>query len=97
MGMVAGYLPWLLYSNRTIFQFYAIIFEPYMILGLVFVIGLIIGNPGDPSWRRTRGIGLVTVFLVSVVLLSAFFYPVWTGMQVPEVFARLHYWLPGWR
>ena len=97
MGMVAGYLPWLLYSNRTIFQFYAIIFEPYMILGLVFVIGLIIGNRGDPSWRRTRGIGLVAVFLVFVVLLSAFFYPVWTGMQVPEVFARLHYWLPGWR
>jgi len=97
MGMVAGYLPWLLYSNRTIFQFYAIVFEPYMILGLVFVIGVILGHRADPTWRRTRGIGVVTVFLFFVVLVSAFFYPVWTGMQVPEIFARLHYWLPGWR
>ena len=97
MGMVAGYLPWLLYANRTIFQFYAIVFEPYMILGLVFVIGLIIGNRGDPRSRRTRGIGVVAVFLLLVVFVSAFFYPVWTGMQVPEIFARLHYWLPGWR
>ncbi|MBC7402124.1 MAG: phospholipid carrier-dependent glycosyltransferase [Microbacteriaceae bacterium] len=97
MGMVAGYLPWLLYSNRTIFQFYAIIFEPYMILGLVFVIGLILGRRDDSTYRRTRGIGVVTVFLFFVTLLSAFFYPVWTGMQVPEIFARLHYWLPGWR
>jgi len=97
MGTVAGYLPWLLYSDRTIFQFYAIVFEPYLILGLVFVIGLIIGNRGDPRSRRTRGIGVVAVFLLLVVFVSAFFYPVWTGMQVPEIFARLHYWLPGWR
>ncbi|MES2094429.1 MAG: phospholipid carrier-dependent glycosyltransferase [Actinomycetota bacterium] len=97
MGMVAGYLPWLLYTNRTIFQFYAIVFEPYMILGLVFVIGLILGGPGDPTRRRQRGFGIVGVFLALVIVVSVFFYPVWTGMQVPEVFARLHYWLPGWR
>lgn len=97
MGTVAGYLPWLLYSDRTIFQFYAIVFEPYLILGLVFVIGLILGTRTDATWRRTRGIGVVTVFLFFVVLVSAFFYPIWTGMQVPEIFARLHYWLPGWR
>lgn len=97
MGSVAGYLPWLMYSHRTIFQFYAIVFEPYLILGLVFVIGLILGKSTDASWRRTRGIGVIAVFLFFVVVVSAFFYPVWTGMQVPELFARLHYWLPGWR
>ncbi len=97
MGMVAGYVPWLLYTQRTVFQFYAIVFEPYMILGLVVVIGLILGGRGDPSWRRLSGIRLTAVFLVLVVLVSAFFYPVWTGMRVPTFFAQLHYWLPGWR
>jgi dolichyl-phosphate-mannose-protein mannosyltransferase len=97
MGVAAGYLPWLLYTNRTIFQFYAIVFEPYMILALVFVMGVILGRPTDPTWRRQRGIRVVGVFLVLVVIVSAFFYPVWTGLQVPELFARLHYWLPGWR
>ena len=43
MGMVAGYLPWLLYLNRTVFQFYSIAFEPYLLLALTLVIGLILG------------------------------------------------------
>ncbi len=97
MGMVAGYLPWLLYAQRTIFQFYAIVFEPYMILGLVFVIGIILGRPDDPGWRRLSGIRLVAIFLGFAVLVSAFFYPVWSGMQIPTWFAQLHYWFPGWR
>ncbi|MEO7146464.1 MAG: phospholipid carrier-dependent glycosyltransferase, partial [Terrimesophilobacter sp.] len=34
IGLAAGYLPWLLYLNRTVFQFYTIVFEPYLILAL---------------------------------------------------------------
>jgi dolichyl-phosphate-mannose--protein O-mannosyl transferase len=97
MGVVAGYLPWLLYVQRTIFQFYAIVFEPCLILGLVFVIGLLLGSRDDPAWRRVGGIRLVAIFLGLAALLSAFFYPVWTGMQIPTWFAQLHYWFPGWR
>lgn len=97
MGMVAGYLPWLLYTQRTVFQFYGIVFEPYMILGLVFVMGLLLGRRTDPSWRRLSGIRVVGFFLALVIVVSAFFYPVWTGMQVPTWFAQIHYWLPGWR
>ncbi len=97
MGMVAGYLPWLLYVNRTIFQFYTIAFEPYMILGLTFVIGLAIGSRGDPRWMRSRNLIVVGVFLGICVLVSAFFWPVWTGMPVPAWFLSLHYWLPSWR
>jgi dolichyl-phosphate-mannose-protein mannosyltransferase len=97
MGMVAGYLPWLLYAQRTIFQFYAIVFEPYMILGLVFVIGIVIGKRTDPAWRRVGRLWWLGIFLVVVVAVSAFFYPVWSGMQIPTWFAQLHYWFPGWR
>jgi dolichyl-phosphate-mannose-protein mannosyltransferase len=96
-GVAAGYLPWLMYLNRTVFQFYTIAFEPYLILGLVFVISLALGSPADPRWRRVGGIRLVAAFLVLAALLSAFFYPVWTGMRVPTEFLTLHYWLPTWR
>lgn len=41
MRMVAGYLPWLMYLNRTVFQFYTIAFELYLLLGLTFVIRLV--------------------------------------------------------
>jgi dolichyl-phosphate-mannose-protein mannosyltransferase len=96
-GVAAGYLPWLLYLNRTVFQFYTIAFEPYLILGLVFVMGLALGSRSDATWRRVGGIRVVAVFLGLAVLLSAFFYPVWTGMRVPVEFLTLHYWLPTWR
>jgi dolichyl-phosphate-mannose--protein O-mannosyl transferase len=97
MGMAAGYLPWLLYLHRTVYQFYTIAFEPYLILGLVFVIGMILGEPDDPRWRRQSGIRLVAVFLGLAVLLSAFFWPLWTGMQIDYNYLRLHWWLPSWR
>lgn len=97
MGMVAGYLPWLLYLNRTVFQFYSIAFEPYMILALTFVIGLIIGSPHDPRDRRVSGLRLVIIYLAFATLISAFYWPLWTGMQIDYDFLRLHWWLPTWR
>lgn len=96
-GIAAGYLPWLLYPNRTMFQFYAIAFEPFLILGLTLVLGIIIGRHSDATWRRLSGIRVVAIFLVAAVLVSAFFYPVWAGIPMPELFVRAHFWLPGWR
>jgi dolichyl-phosphate-mannose--protein O-mannosyl transferase len=97
MGMVAGYLPWLMYLNRTVFQFYTIAFEPYMIIGLTVVIGLALGSRADPRPVRTRALLIVGVFLAVCVVVSAWFYPVWVGMPVPAWFLSLHYWLPSWR
>ncbi|TFC83232.1 phospholipid carrier-dependent glycosyltransferase [Cryobacterium cheniae] len=87
MGLVAGYLPWLMYLNRTVFQFYTIAFEPYLILGLTFVIGFLLPRA---RWG-------VLGFLVAATLISAYFYPLWTGIQTPFQFWQLHIWLPGWR
>ena len=97
MGMVAGYLPWLGYLQRTVFQFYTIAFEPYMILGLVFALGIILGRKTDPPWRRDQGIRVVAVFLVLATLLSVFFWPLWTGMQIDIRWMQAHWWLPTWR
>jgi len=97
MGVAAGYLPWLMYLYRTVFQFYTIAFEPYMILALTLTIGLILGNARDPWWRRERGIGLVAVLLGFVILLSVFFWPLWTGIQIDYNWMRAHWWFQSWR
>lgn len=96
MGLAAGYLPWLLYLNRTVFQFYSIAFEPYLILALTLAIGVIIGSPGDPRWRRTGSLRLVGLYFGLVVAASVFFYPIWTGMQLDFDYLRIHWWLPTW-
>ncbi|MFC5791353.1 dolichyl-phosphate-mannose--protein mannosyltransferase [Agromyces tardus] len=96
LGVAAGYLPWLMYLNRTVFQFYSIVFEPYLLLALAFVITLILGRPTDATWRRKRGLGVVGVYLVAVVAVSVFYYPLWSAIPVTPEFRQLHFWLPGW-
>lgn len=96
-ALAAGYLPWLLfYSTRTVFQFYTIAFEPYLILGLVLVIGILLGTARDPEARRVAGFRVVGVFLALCVLLSIFFLPMWTGQPIPLWYTHLHYWFPNW-
>lgn len=97
MGVAAGYLPWLLYLNRTVFQFYTIAFEPYLILALTFVIGLVLGRPDDPRDRRSSGVGVVLVYLSLAAAASVFFWPLWTGIQIPYDYLRAHWWLVTWR
>jgi dolichyl-phosphate-mannose--protein O-mannosyl transferase len=95
-GMLAGYVPWLQYTNRTVFQFYTIAFEPYMLLALVFVIGIVLGSRRDLEARRRPALITVGVYLSLVALLSIFYWPLWTGTMVPYWFLRLHWWFPSW-
>ena len=30
------------------------------------------------------------------VLLSLFFLPIWTGMEIPRWYLNLHFWFPTW-
>jgi len=96
MGVVGGYLPWLMYVNRTVYQFYTIAFEPYLILAIVFALSIILGTASDDRYRRTSGLAVTMVFLVLAVLLSAFWFPLWTATSVPHWFWMLHNWMPSW-
>jgi dolichyl-phosphate-mannose--protein O-mannosyl transferase len=96
-AIAAGYLPWVLfYSTRTVFQFYTIAFEPYLILALTAVLGILLGSSADPEARRVVGLRVVGIFLGVCALLSLFFLPMWTGIPIPHWFVQLHYWFPSW-
>lgn len=95
-GFAAGYVPWLFYPERTIFFFYAIAYEPFMILALVMVLGMILGKTTDPPWRRQQGAAVVGLFLAAAVALSAFFYPIWAAEVISVDYWRMHMWLPSW-
>ncbi|WP_091226001.1 dolichyl-phosphate-mannose--protein mannosyltransferase [Microbacterium sp. 3J1] len=96
IGLAATYVPWLMIPERTIFQFYTVAMMPFLVLALAVTLRVIAGRREDPLHRRQSGERTVAIFLVVVVLVSAFFYPVWTGMSVPYDFWLLHNWLPGW-
>lgn len=96
IGLAVTYVPWLLYPDRTIFQFYTVVIVPFLVLALATALRDLAGPPGTPLHRRQAGQRTVAVFLGVAVLISTFFYPVWVGMSVPYEFWRIHNWLPGW-
>ncbi|WP_292811923.1 dolichyl-phosphate-mannose--protein mannosyltransferase [Microbacterium sp. HA-8] len=96
VGVAATYVPWLLYAERTIFQFYTVVIVPFLILALVLALRRVAGPREATVHRRTSGQGVVLVFLAVAALLSAFWYPVWTAIDVPYDFWRLHNWMFTW-
>ncbi|TDT78853.1 dolichyl-phosphate-mannose-protein mannosyltransferase [Arthrobacter sp. AG258] len=95
-GVAAGYLPWFMYPERTMFYFYAVSFEPFLILALAYCLGLVLGRATDPPWRRRSGLYLVALYLAAAILLSAFFYPIWTAEVIPYVDWKVRMWMPSW-
>jgi dolichyl-phosphate-mannose--protein O-mannosyl transferase len=92
IGVGALYLPWLLIPDRTVFQFYAISFLPWMILGLVLVIQILYRAIGETKLAKTLAVG----FFVLAALVSIFFLPVNIGLVVPFDQWQLRMWLPSW-
>ncbi len=95
-GILAGWVPWFAYTHRTVFTFYSIAFAPWMVLVLTYALGKALGPPDADPARRRRGGSWVAAFLTLVVVVSAFFYPIWTAQVVPYSFWHLHMWLRTW-
>ncbi|WEK14803.1 MAG: phospholipid carrier-dependent glycosyltransferase [Candidatus Microbacterium phytovorans] len=95
VGIASTWLPWLFFS-RTVFQFYTVAIWPFLLLALVFALRDLAGGSSRDPDRRRAGRRTVAVFLAVAIAVSAFWYPLWSAMQVPYDFYRLHNWLQGW-
>lgn len=96
MVFAAGYFPWFAYPLRTMFYFYALSFEPYMVLMLAGLLGLALGRRGDTMSRKRWGIAVVGLFTVAVLLISIHFWPIWTAQTIPYDSWRLRMWFDAW-
>lgn len=95
-GIAAGFLPWFMYQERTIYTFYAVAFVPYLVLALTYVLGLLLGGPLTTPDRRRLGTGIAGVIVVVIVAVSWFYWPVWVGDVIPYSAWRLRMWFPSW-
>ena len=95
-GFAAMYLPWFFYQERTIYGFYSIAFLPYVVLAATFMLGLVLG-PADASFRR-RQLGLLAVgaYCLLVVMVFAYFWPVYTAQVLPYTEWWRRMWFPSW-
>ncbi|HYJ48532.1 MAG TPA: phospholipid carrier-dependent glycosyltransferase [Microbacterium sp.] len=95
-GVAVTYVPWLLYPERTMFQFYTIAVLPFVLLALTFALQDISGARHLDNHRRLTGQRVVLVFLLVALGLSAFWYPILIGARVPYDFWHAHSWMTGW-
>ena len=95
-GLAGGYLPWFNYQHRTIFSFYEIAFEPFIVLAVTYVLGMCIGGPGASRQHRRIGLLVAGGFVAITVACFAFFYPIYTAQVIPYSQWQLRMWLPSW-
>ncbi|MEY4618591.1 MAG: hypothetical protein RL101_777 [Actinomycetota bacterium] len=93
LGVAAGYLPWMLYLQRTVFQFYVIAFEPFMVIALVYAMAWIWRN--SPEHRR-KLLGGYAALAFGALAFSLFFLNIWLGTWTPYWYWYLHMWIPSW-
>jgi dolichyl-phosphate-mannose--protein O-mannosyl transferase len=100
LGVAAGWLPWIwfyLHDNRTEFFYYAIAFEPFMVIAITLCLGLIIGPARAAPSRRALGAVGVGGYLLAVLLDLAYIYPILTAEVIPysSWLAKMWFRTPG--
>ena len=68
LGVAVGWLPWFWYAwhdHRTMFFFYAVVFDPFLVIALALCLGLIIGPARASVGRRAAGAGLAGAYLLA--------------------------------
>jgi dolichyl-phosphate-mannose-protein mannosyltransferase len=78
VGTLVTWLPWLRFDDRPIFSYYAIVMEPFMILGAVMLLGEILGRAPAGSPRRIAGTVAAGAVVVAVIVNFAWFWPIYT-------------------
>ena len=95
-GFLAGWAPWLLFQERTVFAFYSVVFLPFMVMALTMSLGGILGSPSATRERRGNGAVVVVTFLFLALAATWWFYPIWTGEIISYRAWQLRMWLPTW-
>lgn len=96
-GLAAGYLPWFFFQQRTVFSFYAIVFEPFMILALVYCARLFLTAQRRKS-DRAYVVGEIALALSFVVLALNFIYflPLYLGEVTTYAQWHARMWFESW-
>ena len=92
VGMTAGYLPWFFFQERTVFSFYAIIFQPFLILSIIYCayVALL-------YFKNSRNT-YIFIGVVGIAIFSNFVYflPLFTGDVITYDEWQARMWLPSW-
>jgi len=91
-GIAAGYLPWFFFQQRTVFSFYAIVFEPFLILAIIYCIYVALLH--FENKRNTY----IIIGVIGFAIFANFIYflPLFIGDVITYDSWQARMWLPSW-
>lgn len=91
-GMAAGYLPWFFFQERTVFSFYAIVFQPFLVLAIIYCAYIALLH-----FKNSRNTYIFIGF-IGIVIFANFIYflPLFTGDVITYESWQARMWLPSW-
>ncbi len=90
--VIAGWGPWWPLVTRTKFYYYALEFEPFLIMSIVLCLGLILGPAAASVRRRSLGAGIVGAYVLATLIMFWYFYPVIGAKVIPYQDWLSHMW-----
>jgi hypothetical protein len=91
-GIAAGYLPWFFFQKRTVFSFYAIVFEPFLILAIIYCAYLALIH-----FKNSRNTYIFIVTIGVVIFINfIYFLPIFTADVITYDSWQARMWLPSW-
>ena len=78
VGVLVTWLPWLRFDDRPIFSYYAMMTEPFLVIGATLLLGEMIGPATAGVRRRQVGAVAAGAVFLAVLLNFAWFWPIYT-------------------
>ncbi len=96
-GIAAGYLPWFFFQDRTVFTFYVIVFQPFMVLALIYCAQLFLSHQRRKSARSYQlGEFGIIALLALIAINFIYFLPLYMGELITYQEWINRMWLPSW-
>ena len=96
-GICAGYLPWFFFQERTVFNFYSIVFEPFLILALVYCARIFLTSQRRKSDGAYRFAQIVLFALFALIAANfIYFLPLYMGDVITYQAWQARMWFPSW-
>ncbi|MSX53221.1 MAG: phospholipid carrier-dependent glycosyltransferase, partial [Actinobacteria bacterium] len=92
MGITAGYLPWFFLQQRTVFTFYVVVFEPFMLLAIIYCAKILLDSSIKPGVSVTIVAGLIVLIFLNFI----YFLPLFTGEVINYSDWLKRMWMSSW-
>ncbi len=95
LGLAAGYLPWFFFQKRTMFTFYAIAFEPFVVLLIIYALSKFLERDDQGNIPQSR-LYITYGYLGLVAINFIYFLPIYIGSVISYSNWYHHMWFPSW-